>query len=294
MSSIDINKDVFPLIDVVIAAVKDKVIIDELEKIKDSQREYMHAEANLRKKKTSEIIMAISRIDQEKILLQHVCSSLNSEVKNSVDKLIHFLDKERNDLLEEKKIVSNNHSTSRITSKSKSDNNDSINGVSLNKGDILAVTRKGGLYRHYGVYIGDNKVIHYAAENGDFSGRISIHEASLSEFQDGAMLVYVLDFPDDGELPTKRGFYGDDAKLQHYRESLFFSIIRTADYHLYSPEETVERARERMGEDKYSLPFNNCEHFAIWCKTGVKESHQVNEWITQLFDFSRANRISIY
>ncbi|MDU1323667.1 MAG: lecithin retinol acyltransferase family protein [Clostridiales bacterium] len=39
--------------------------------------------------------------------------------------------------------------------------------------------------------------------------------------------------------------------------------MRRTDYHLYSPEETVSRARSRLGEEKYALPFNNCEHFAI-------------------------------
>lgn len=55
--------------------------------------------------------------------------------------------------------------------------------------------------------------------------------------------------------------------------------FRQRNYHLYSAEETVQRAYERLGEDKYSLLFNNCEHFAIWCKTGISQSHQVEEII---------------
>ena len=36
-------------------------------------------------------------------------------------------------------------------------------------------------------------------------------------------------------------------------------------------------------EDKgYNLVFNNCEHFAIWCKTGVFASKQVNALIDGL------------
>ena len=46
---------------------------------------------------------------------------------------------------------------------------------------------------------------------------------------------------------------------------------------LYSPKETVERAKSRLGEDKYNLAFNNCEHFALWCKTGLKESSQIED-----------------
>ena len=55
-------------------------------------------------------------------------------------------------------------------------------------------------------------------------------------------------------------------------------IIETAvfdkkDRH-FSPEETVSRARARLGEGGYSLVHNNCEHFAYECALGVKRSTQ--------------------
>ena len=37
----------------------------------------------------------------------------------------------------------------------------------------------------------------------------------------------------------------------------------------------VERAISRLGENQYYVPGNNCEHFAMWCKTGVSSSEQV-------------------
>ena len=48
-------------------------------------------------------------------------------------------------------------------------------------------------------------------------------------------------------------------------------------YHLYSGDETVRRARGELGKEGYNLVCNNCEHFAVWCKTGLKESSQVNQ-----------------
>ncbi len=33
-----------------------------------------------------------------------------------------------------------------------------------------------------------------------------------------------------------------------------------------SPEETVKRARSKLGEKGYNLINNNCKHFALWCK----------------------------
>ncbi len=40
---------------------------------------------------------------------------------------------------------------------------------------------------------------------------------------------------------------------------------------------TLRRAMSRIGEQRYNLLFNNCEHFANWCKTGSHQSLQVEE-----------------
>ncbi|MEO0455180.1 MAG: lecithin retinol acyltransferase family protein [Cyanobacteria bacterium P01_A01_bin.114] len=40
----------------------------------------------------------------------------------------------------------------------------------------------------------------------------------------------------------------------------------------------IERARSRLGEQKYDLFFNNCEHFATWCKTGRNHSQQLSSF----------------
>jgi hypothetical protein len=42
---------------------------------------------------------------------------------------------------------------------------------------------------------------------------------------------------------------------------------------------TVRRAMGRLGEQNYNLLFNNCEHFAHWCKTGRHRSNQVEDWL---------------
>ncbi|RCL51822.1 MAG: NC domain protein [Synechococcus sp. MED-G71] len=39
--------------------------------------------------------------------------------------------------------------------------------------------------------------------------------------------------------------------------------------------QTLRRAMSRIGEQRYNLLFNNCEHFALWCKTGQHRSRQV-------------------
>ena len=42
---------------------------------------------------------------------------------------------------------------------------------------------------------------------------------------------------------------------------------------------TLQRAQSRLGEQNYNLLFNNCEHFAHWCKTGRHRSTQVEDWL---------------
>ena len=42
---------------------------------------------------------------------------------------------------------------------------------------------------------------------------------------------------------------------------------------------TLRRAMGRIGEQNYNLLFNNCEHFAHWCKTGRHRSSQVEDWL---------------
>ena len=147
-------------------------------------------------------------------------------------------------------------------------------------GDVIRVNR--GLYSHYGVYAADsNHVIHYTGANGpdDFNG--IVRETTLAEFLNGAENFSVCDFPEQPQLiahpSTEKGLF----KLWQTVKSL-----KLKDYHLYSGEETVERARSRLGQGGYNLALNNCEHFAVWCKTGVRDSSQVNnilDIITYLF-----------
>ncbi len=50
----------------------------------------------------------------------------------------------------------------------------------------------------------------------------------------------------------------------------------------FIPDVVIRRAESRLGEQKYNLLFNNCEHFANWCKTGVSFSQQVVDFVPML------------
>ncbi|WP_413167315.1 lecithin retinol acyltransferase family protein [Capilliphycus salinus ALCB114379] len=50
----------------------------------------------------------------------------------------------------------------------------------------------------------------------------------------------------------------------------------------YIPDTVIQRAESRLGERKYNLLFNNCEHFATWCVTGVNDSRQIRDFVPLL------------
>ena len=119
-------------------------------------------------------------------------------------------------------------------------------------GDVVCVNR--GLYRHYGVY--DNgRVIDISPANGSndlaSKGNASVRKRPLREFLSG----------DPG--------YVDNSPGRHSRR------------------QTLKRARSEVGTGKnsYSLIFNNCEHKAREWQTGRKRSTQVENVISQLFDW---------
>ena len=43
----------------------------------------------------------------------------------------------------------------------------------------------------------------------------------------------------------------------------------------FSHREIIERAKSRLGNNNYSLIFNNCEHYISWCLHDANRSNQV-------------------
>jgi hypothetical protein len=129
----------------------------------------------------------------------------------------------------------------------------------VKRGDVVGVPRM--LYEHYGIYIGDNKVIEYTlAEN---RLKIEIRKTHIKHFLGNSTTFFILDCEFEKPLKSAPIIYRDEMKRRK----------------VFSPEETVKRAESRLGEVQYNLISNNCEHFAIWCKTGLSISYQVEEYL---------------
>ncbi len=148
----------------------------------------------------------------------------------------------------------------------------------LKAGDVIGVSRK-GLYEHYAVYTGNGKVIHYCGEGYDFLGTVSIHEADISEFLKDSKNCFVVWF--DNGIPYK--IQSETTFLFNGSLDYYNGVFRRIKRKTFSAKETVERARSRIGETKYNLLTNNCEHFAMWCKTGISESSQVKNLVRAAF-----------
>lgn len=83
-----------------------------------------------------------------------------------------------------------------------------------------------------------------------------------------------------------------DGTVIHYSKVGTAAVSRTS-YERYSwgnpvytqlystcfiPEVVIQRAESRLGEQRYDFFFNNCEHFATWCKTGRNDCRQLQNF----------------
>ena len=159
---------------------------------------------------------------------------------------------------------------------------DLLHPVQAKYGDIIGVVRSGGMYEHYGIYVSDTCVIHYNfPETGGLS-MPTIHATSLRFFLMEDKEYFILDFPRPYEPPVRIGNQDSVPHTETVSEEIARHLRTQYGYHLYTPEETVARAKSRLGEKSYNFFTNNCEHFAIWCKTGVSESLQVTGMLHSL------------
>jgi hypothetical protein len=119
-----------------------------------------------------------------------------------------------------------------------------IDTTDIAPGTHLVTPRFG--YTHHGIYAGDGKVIHYGGLSRSLR-RAPVETITFGEFAAGRPVRLV---PEPG--------------------ACYFGV------------EVVRRAASRLGEDRYRLTTNNCEHFCAWCCRGVSRSAQIDRWTGRL------------
>ena len=95
-------------------------------------------------------------------------------------------------------------------------------------------------YTHHGIYIGSGRVVHYAGLSRAALTRRPVEEVSLTDFAGDCGVAVLRDSP-----------------------------------LAFAPADVVARAKSRLGEDRYRITTNNCEHFCHWCRSGQNSSAQV-------------------
>ena len=104
-------------------------------------------------------------------------------------------------------------------------------------GAHLVTPRRG--FAHHGIYVGRGNVVHYKSVVR-YLCRGPVEEISLANFA------------------QERSIW-----------------IRAHSPSRFEGTEVTRRARSRLGEDRYRLLSNNCEHFCEWCLRNEHRSYQV-------------------
>lgn len=139
----------------------------------------------------------------------------------------------------------------------------------LSAGDILcALDEAGG---RYGVYIDDAHVIHYGQQSQRRFSVACVHETTLRGFLGGADTLQLCIITEDRDwAPPDRGTpFSRRPDLLSVLFAATFDRQSFESYRRFSPEDTVRRAREAVGETRYTLTTYRCEYFALWCKANI-------------------------
>jgi hypothetical protein len=166
----------------------------------------------------------------------------------------------------------------------------------LPKGSVIKVSRRvAGLipvYDHYGVYISSSSVVHFnnPVQGAETSGNNRVIETTLEEFMAGAREVDVVEFAKSKWQERRhRTYIAAATSVARMPLDLRVPSPNAHKFKQFSPDEIAQRALSQLGKDGYSLLFNNCEHFAVWCATDVRESEQVR----RIFDRSAITTVRL-
>ncbi|CAA6653815.1 unnamed protein product [Spirodela intermedia] len=146
-----------------------------------------------------------------------------------------------------------------------------IDREQLKPGDHIYSWRRGYIYAHHGIYVGDGNVVHFT-RGGEEIGTGTVFDRLLSSSQCGDQGAV------NGVIESCLDCFlsGNDLYIFCYSVSpaFFISKVRggTCTFASSDPAaDVIHRARYllRHGFGAYDLFKNNCEDFAIYCKTGL-------------------------
>ena len=131
-------------------------------------------------------------------------------------------------------------------------------------------------YHHHGIEVGDGEVIHLTGDNKKNSRVIKTPLPVFLQNRKKEIVDY--DRFIDKLISHKkvlRALYGDDPIIPTLDDDAIYEIKQR----IRNPEKAVTEAEKCLSKPGYDIFKNNCEHFAVFCKTGLRASFQVIELI---------------
>ncbi|KAK2817698.1 hypothetical protein Q7C36_021631 [Tachysurus vachellii] len=150
----------------------------------------------------------------------------------------------------------------------------------LQRGDLLEVPRT--LFVHFGIYLGDGKVAHLIPDILPLLTRDELRVRAV--VSNKRLLLGVLFRRAAVRVDTLEDFvYGARVLLINAMDGVLG--VQPA------PNEEVARTAETLiGAVRYSLLWNNCEHFVTFCRYGTGISLQTDKFCECLKSFIRDQR----
>ncbi|KAL5568140.1 hypothetical protein UlMin_024715 [Ulmus minor] len=144
----------------------------------------------------------------------------------------------------------------------------------LKEGDHIYAYRNLLAYSHHGIYVGENRVIHYTRteENTKTSKSKSCKECGFNSNTHRGVVVSCLDCFLQGHSLHRFDYTVSSGHFAFKRSGT------CSTGHCDEPSVVVKRAYEMLYYNafgEYNLLYNNCECFAIYCKTGHSASFQI-------------------
>ncbi|GFO21160.1 hras-like suppressor 3 [Plakobranchus ocellatus] len=128
----------------------------------------------------------------------------------------------------------------------------------LEPGDLVEFPRS--LYSHWGVYIGNETIVHLT----------TVHSEDMKAASANLCCTC-----------------GSESNIAEVRYDNFWDVVGNSRakknnkfderYPPLSRREIKDRAFSKFGSFRYNPVTSNCEHFAKWCRNGISESEQVRQ-----------------